>query len=84
MELDFLQELLDTPQETKEWFDELYPPSQKGPLIRYEREMRCVSPHTYSGKKNCGSSTYYKLEGIPTCMTHALTRMNEMLIEHGM
>jgi len=53
-----------------------YPvPEQRGPLRRFEREMRCAS-------RGCGSSTYFKLQGIPYCMIHCLRLMNEMLVEY--
>lgn len=51
-------------------------PEQFGPLRHFDREMRCAS-------RGCGSSTYYKLQGIPYCMTHSLRTMNEMLINLG-
>jgi hypothetical protein len=49
---------------------------QTGPLIQYDREMRCAS-------RGCGSSTFFKLQGIPKCTTHCLKTMNEMLQELG-
>jgi len=51
-------------------------PEQFGPMIQYDREMRCAS-------RGCGSSTFLKLQGIPLCMTHCLKRMNEMLLALG-
>lgn len=53
---------------------------QHGPLRRYDKEMACKSPRS---KGNCRSSTYFKLLGIPTCMTHALYQLNDMLYERG-
>lgn len=55
---------------------EKYYVPQVGPLRHFDREMRCAS-------RGCGSSTFYKLEGIPKCTTHLLFRMNEMLVELG-
>jgi len=58
------------------------PPQQFGPLRHYDREMRCLGRAGKDGnRKNCGSSTFYKLDGIPTCMTHALYQLNEMCHE---
>jgi hypothetical protein len=58
-------------------------PEQHGPLRRYDISMRCLSTFTSPGKKNtCRSPTFYKLYGIPTCMTHALLEMNERLYQH--
>ena len=55
---------------------ERYYVEQRGPLLHYDREMRCAS-------KGCGSSTFLKVKGIPRCMTHALTELNEMLVALG-
>lgn len=76
MELDFLEGLLEENQEkTESWLG--YPiPEQNGPLRQFELEMRCAS-------KGCGSSTFFKLQGVPRCMMHCLRKMNEMLIEKG-
>lgn len=50
-----------------------YPvPPQYGPLRQVERETRCAS-------RGCGSSTFYKVNGIPRCMTHALRELNDMI-----
>lgn len=51
-------------------------PEQHGPLRQFERAMRCAS-------RGCGSSTFFKLQGIPYCMIHCLRRLNEMLYEMG-
>lgn len=57
----------------KEIRDKYYTP-QVGPLRHFDREMRCAS-------RGCGSSTFYKLLGIPKCTTHCLMEMNIMLHE---
>ena len=49
-------------------------PPQKGPLKRYDKEMRCTS-------RRCGSPTYYKVEGMPLCTVHALKMLNELIVE---
>lgn len=77
MDLDFIQSLLDTPQESAEDIEkvinELYPVQpQTGPLRYYDTEMRCLS-------RRCGSPTHYKLNNVPKCETHCLKEMNEML-----
>lgn len=55
---------------------EKYPvPEQKGPLRRYDREMRCAS-------RRCGSPTYFKYKGVQLCMIHCLNKMNEDLYEY--
>jgi hypothetical protein len=54
-----------------------YPvPVQEGPLRHFEREMRCAC-------KGCGSSTFFKVCGIPRCMMHALRELNLMLHDMG-
>lgn len=58
-------------------------PVQHGPLRRFEREMRCVHVREHGNGKNCNSSTFFKLMGIPLCMMHALNEMNKMLFERG-
>lgn len=63
-----------------EWYltpRERYPiPEQHGPLKQYDREMRCAC-------RGCGSSTFYKVYGIPRCTTHALRELNYRLYEMG-
>jgi len=49
-------------------------PQQYGPLRQFDREMRCAC-------RGCSSSTFYKVCGVPRCMTHALRELNLML--HG-
>lgn len=50
-----------------------YPvPAQYGPLRQFDREMRCAC-------RGCGSSTFYKVRGIPRCITHALRELNLMI-----
>jgi hypothetical protein len=57
--------------------DKVYPTvEQFGPLRHFEREMRCAC-------RGCGSSTFYKVNGIPRCMTHALRELNLMLFDLG-
>ena len=74
MELDFLQELLDTNEEVS---TTRYPiPEQYGPLRQFDREMRCAS-------RGCSSPTFFKVQNIPYCMIHSLRTLNEMLIERG-
>lgn len=54
-----------------------YPaPEQFGPLRWYDKEMRCAS-------RGCSSPTYLKVQGVPYCGTHALHKMNELLIQLG-
>lgn len=56
-----------------------YPvPPQYGPLRQFDKEMRCMS-----GTKlhRCGSSTFYKVNGVPMCMTHALRALNDIIVE---
>src|SRR4051794_39953201 len=71
------------------------PPPQVGPLRMYDVEMLCVVSGYYAinsetneryWKKtqgSCRSPTYFKVEGIPMCMMHALTKLNELLVERG-
>jgi len=49
---------------------------QDGPLRWIDTEKRCAS-------RGCGSSTHCKVNGIPRCMKHALSELNEMLIKLG-
>jgi hypothetical protein len=49
-------------------------PPQTGPLRYYDREMRCAS-------RGCGSPTYTKVEHVPLCMTHALRKLNELVVQ---
>lgn len=49
---------------------------QIGPLRRYEKEMRCAS-------RGCGTSTYFKVQGVPYCQAHALAELNEILVAAG-
>jgi hypothetical protein len=72
-------ELLDEPTRK----EPLYPPPiQKGPLRRYDKEMRCANKYGLH-QRECGSPTYFKVSGIPKCMTHALDDLNTMLVERG-
>lgn len=48
---------------------------QYGPLRHWDKEMRCAC-------RGCGSSTFYKVNGIPRCMTHALRELN-LIIHHA-
>jgi hypothetical protein len=57
-------------------FDDYPVPEQFGPLRHFDKEMRCA-------KRRCGSSTFYKIHGMPRCMTHALEELNSMLVERG-
>ena len=61
-----------------EWYiDKTYPvPPQYGPLRRFDKEMRCQNGEKH---RRCGSSTFFKLNGTPLCMIHAIYKMNEML-----
>lgn len=69
--LEFLEELLrDEPQEVD------FHVEQFGPLRRFDKEMRCAS-------RGCGSSTFFRVRGIPRCISHALRELNEMLVELG-
>jgi hypothetical protein len=49
---------------------------QVGPLRWFDKEMRCAN-------RNCGSSTFCKVQGIPRCMMHSLHELNSMLVEAG-
>lgn len=51
-------------------------PQQFGPLRHWDTEMRCAS-------RGCGSSTFFKVHGIPRCMIHALRELNELCISLG-
>lgn len=54
-----------------------YPaPKQYGPVRFRDIPSRCVS-------RRCGSSTYIEVEGVRYCMMHAIRKLNEMLIGHG-
>jgi hypothetical protein len=56
---------------------EPYPhPQQDGPLRWFDREMRCAN-------RGCSSSTYIKVQGIPRCMMHSLSELNNLLIGKG-
>jgi len=50
--------------------------NQRGPLRWFDREMRCAS-------RGCGSATFCKVQGVPYCMMHSLTELNEMLVTAG-
>jgi hypothetical protein len=82
LDIDFLQDLLDSPQEQEETVNNgLYPlPAQKGPLRYNEDERPCVN---LTGKTTCGSPTHWRVQSVPRCMVHALYRLNELLIEKG-
>lgn len=58
-------------------------PEQHGPLRHYDKTMTCVSTATSTTHRKCGAPTFWKLNGIPTCSTHALFVMNKMLYERG-
>lgn len=51
---------------------------QIGPLRWYpsDKPRRCVN-------RGCGSVTPYRLNGLPKCLAHAISEMNEMLIRAG-
>jgi hypothetical protein len=70
---DELEAILAAPQTLAERFPV---PEQHGPLRHFDTEMRCAS-------RGCGSSTFLKVQGVQYCMTHSLSRLNEMLIERG-
>lgn len=80
MELDFLTELLDTPQSTDDneaFLVKLYKvPEQHGPVRFFDVTLRCVS-------RGCSSPTHFKLHGIPYCMIHLIWKMNDKFIEMG-
>jgi hypothetical protein len=65
------------------------PPPQVGPYKLYDQEMFCVVSGYYvegvwhKTKGACRSPTYIKVQGIPMCATHALMKLNEMLVERG-
>lgn len=70
-------ELADELLTAKEPTKREYPvPAQHGPLRYFDVPGRCAS-------RGCSSPTHYKVGGIRYCMTHALRRLNEMLIELG-
>src|SRR5262245_19553413 len=52
-----------------------YPPNkQDGPLRWYDATMRCTA-------RGCASPTYCKVDGIPLCTMHSLSRLNDMVID---
>jgi len=53
-------------------------PEQHGPLRQFERSMSCMSG---TKKYRCASPTFFKVNGVPRCMIHALRELNEMLYE---
>ena len=56
-----------------------YPvPQQYGPLRQFDREMRCMGG---TKKYRCGSSTHFKVRGIPKCTIHALRELNDIICE---
>jgi hypothetical protein len=69
--------------------NEGYPPHpQEGPVRFVDKEMRCLvsgykdnEGNWIKTKGKCNSSTYVKVEGIPTCMIHAVHKLNEMIVE---
>jgi|SRR6266576_1181988 len=71
-------------------------PPQHGPLRYYEVPSLCVVAGYWSYPENneekvwvksksggCRTQTYYKVDGIPMCCTHALRTLNDMLIEEN-
>jgi hypothetical protein len=69
-------------------------PPQDGPLRYFETPELCVVAgyfkYNEDGSKEwvktlgaCKSQTYYRVQGIPMCGTHALRKLNEMLIDLG-
>jgi len=51
-----------------------YPiPEQHGPLRQFDKEMRCAS-------RRCGSSTFFKVNGISYCMIHSLRELNAIIV----
>lgn len=66
------------------------PPQQFGPVRFVDEELLCIvsgyrdnDGNWIKTKGACRSPTYIKVEGIPTCMMHALRKLNEMLVERG-
>jgi hypothetical protein len=51
-------------------------PEQTGPLRQYDTTMRCAC-------RGCSSPTFFKIQGIPRCMIHALRELNYMLVQRG-
>ena len=47
-----------------------------GPLRYSETERRCSS-------RGCGVMTHYAVQGAPKCTIHALTELNDMLVNQG-
>jgi len=68
-----LKQLLDENAHTERQKRKYPIPEQYGPLRRFDRELRCAS-------RGCGSPTYYKVDHIPYCTTHALRELNEMVM----
>lgn len=76
MELEFIDE-----EEYEENADEPYVPMLNGPLRQHEKARPCASTFTSTRGRNCGSTTYYTLNNIPTCTRHALLQLNHMYNE---
>ena len=68
---DLASELLASPEE-KPKAEPRPRPIQVGPLRFFDTEFRCAS-------RGCGSSTRWKVCGIPRCVVHALRELNDML-----
>lgn len=79
MELDFLEELIDTPEvvDDEAFLVKLYKvPEQTGPVRFFDATLRCTS-------RGCSSPTHFKLQGIPYCMIHLIWKMNSMMLAMG-
>lgn len=49
-------------------------PVQFGPLRVYDVADRCA-------QRNCSAPTHFKINGIPKCMSHALTELNKLIVQ---
>lgn len=69
-------------------------PPQHGPLRYTEESSLCVVAGYWTYPENndervwkksnaCRSQTHYRVQGIPMCCTHALRKLNDMLVELG-
>ena len=79
MELDFLQDLLDTPEQLDDdaFLVKLYKvPEQKGPVRFFDETLRCAS-------RGCSSPTHFKLQGVAYCTIHLIWKMNDKFLEMG-
>ena len=74
---------------------EFQPPPQVGPMILVDDSTLCIvsgyyvytDPFDYSSKtwlktgRKCGTPTFIRVMGAPTCHIHAIRKLNEIIIE---